>query len=125
MCRLSPVAIRLLWRRYLYSLTHALPELKCRRTFHSSASNRLTRAENIARNFMRRLMGYLIVVRPKYSHRQREIVNVMCGSNSLERVVSVSSAVRLVVLCRVGRDVNNQANQAELALYSRWLARIG
>jgi hypothetical protein len=51
---------------------------------------------------MRRLMGYLIVVRPKYSHRQREIVNVMCGSNSLERVVSVSSAVRLVVLCRVG-----------------------
>jgi hypothetical protein len=25
----------------------------------------------------------------------------------------------------ISRDVNNQANQAELALYSRWLALIG
>jgi hypothetical protein len=57
-----------MWRRYLHSLAHVLPELTCRRTFHSSASNRLTRAENIARNFMRRLTGYLIVVRPEYSH---------------------------------------------------------
>jgi hypothetical protein len=26
---------------------------------------------------------------------------------------------------QIARDVNNQANQAELALYSRWLALIG
>jgi hypothetical protein len=58
-------------------------------------------------------------------------MNLMCClvlNDTLFRFTGVRSYIceASVSLAMVDcRDVNNQANQAELALYSRWLALIG
>jgi hypothetical protein len=65
-------------------------------------------------------------VKPRQAPRWKAAGNRLLENIEQSKAgISIAHVQNIEVSHLDGRDVNNQANQAELALYSRWLALIG